>query len=330
MLSWILVGIGDIGVKRVLPAILSEPRSKLAGVVTRDAAKAERYGIPSWNSLDAALEACDASAIYVATPVFLHTPQTLVALRAGRHVLCEKPMALNFADAQKMVAAAEEAGRKLGIAYYRRFYPKVERARQLIEGGAIGRPLIAEATAHDWFDPTGTARAWLGDPAQAGHGPLRDTASHRIDLMNYLFGRPTRAAGFLSTLVQPVQVEDSATVLVRYQSGVQGVVDVRWNSRVARDEFRVRGTDGEIDLSPLNGPDLVYPGGRESVPVPNNLHYPCVADFVSAVSHGLDPTSSGASALFAEWVMDEAAATSRLSNEEGNTTATRWSPPLGS
>lgn len=323
MLSWLVVGIGDITRKRVLPAILAEPRSNLAGIVTRDPAKAVPYGVPSWSDLDSALAACDAQAVYIASPVFLHAPQTLAALRAGRHVLCEKPMALSCPEAETMVKAADENDRKLGIAYYRRMYPKVERARQWIEGGVIGRPVIAEATAHDWFNPLGTQRAWLADPALAGHGPLRDIGSHRIDLMNYLFGKPVRASGFLSTLVQPVQVEDNATVMIEYQSGVRGVIDVRWNSHVVRDEFRVRGTDGEIDLSPLNGPDLVYPGGRESVAVPQNLHYPCVEDFVTAVLRGLAPTSNGASALFAEWVMDQAAATSRSSNATGSTKARR-------
>ena len=67
----------------------------------------------------------------------------------------------------------------------------------------------------------------------------------------------------MTTLVQPLEVEDNATVMIEYESGVRGVVDVRWHSRVVRDEFRVRGTEGEIDLSPLNGPELVHPGGVE-------------------------------------------------------------------
>ena len=84
----------------------------------------------------------------------------------------------------------------------------------------------------------------------AGAGPLYDTASHRIDLMNYLFGRPVRVSGHLSALVQPVAVEDNATVMIEYETGIRGVVDVRWHCRTARDEFRIRGTDGELDLTP--------------------------------------------------------------------------------
>jgi predicted dehydrogenase len=305
MLSWLVVGVGDITRKRVLPAILAEPRSRLAGIVTRDPAKAEPYGVQSWSDLASALAECDATAVYIATPVFLHAAQTVAALRSGRHVLCEKPMALNYAEALAMQRASEDTRRTLGIAYYRRMYPKVDRARELIEAGAIGRPVFAEATSHDWFNPLGTSRAWLADPKQSGGGPLRDIGSHRIDLMNYLFGKPIRAVGHLSTLVHPLQVEDNATVMIEYEGGVRGVVDVRWHSRVVRDEFRVRGTEGEIDLSPLNGPELVHPGGAERIAAPENLHYPCVEDFVSAIVRGILPRSYGEGALAAEWVMEQ-------------------------
>jgi predicted dehydrogenase len=228
---------------------------------------------------------------------------TIEALRTGRHVLCEKPMALNYAEAESMRQAAEETGRTLAIAYYRRKYPKVERARQLIEAGAIGRPFLAEATSHDWYNPLGTSRAWLADPALAGGGPLRDIGSHRIDLMNYLFGSPVRAAIHLSNLVHELAVEDNATAIIEYAGGVRGVVDVRWHSRVPRDEFRIRGTEGEMDLSPLNGSGLKYPGGCESIPAHENLHFPCIADFVDSVKRSVPPACPASAALETEWVM---------------------------
>ena len=138
MLNWILVGIGDITTRRVIPAIQSESRSRLYGVVTRDPAKAAGLDVQSWNTLDKALADSAAEAVYVATPVFLHAPQTIQCLRAGKHVLCEKPMAMNEAEARSMLRAAEESGKLLGVAYYRRAYPKVQRAKQLLEAGAIG------------------------------------------------------------------------------------------------------------------------------------------------------------------------------------------------
>ena len=92
-------------------------------------------------------------------------------------------------------------------------------------------------------------------------------------------------------------------MLAEHASGLRSLVDVRWHSRVARDEFRIRGTEGEMDLTPLNSPALVYPGGVEEVPAAANLHYPCIEDFACAVLEGRPPRSSGETALETEWVM---------------------------
>src|SRR3954452_20887604 len=105
MLSWLVIGIGDITRKRVLPAILSESRSRLTGIVTRDPAKAEPYQVPAWTDLDAALRESGSAAVYVASPVSMHAPQTIASFESGMHVLCEKPMAMNYAEAVSMTAA---------------------------------------------------------------------------------------------------------------------------------------------------------------------------------------------------------------------------------
>jgi 1,5-anhydro-D-fructose reductase (1,5-anhydro-D-mannitol-forming) len=304
MLKWLVVGVGDIATKRVIPAILAEPRSSLAGVVTRDPKRAEAYGVPAFLDLQTALANSDAQAVYISTPVFLHAEQTIAALRAGRHVLCEKPMGMNYAEATAMNAAAEVSGRILGIAYYRRMYPKVDRARQLVAQGVIGRPVLAEATSHGWFYPEDGKRAWLIDPKMAGGGPLFDIASHRIDLMNYFFGQPGRVCGHRSTLVHPIQVEDNATVMIDYENGVRGVIDVRWHSKISRDEFRIRGTEGELNLTQLNSPHLTFPGGVEELPAHDNLHFPCIQNFVDAVLDGAPLRSSGVLASVTDWVTE--------------------------
>jgi 1,5-anhydro-D-fructose reductase (1,5-anhydro-D-mannitol-forming) len=306
MLNWVVVGIGDITTRRVIPAILAEPRSRLYGVVTRDRAKGERYGAKVWTALEEALGDAEADAVYVATPVALHAPQVLAALGAGKHVVSEKPMALRYADSCRMAAAAREAGRLLGVAYYRRHYPKLGRAQELLANGAIGRPVLAYASAHDWFNNEDGYRSWLVDPAMAGGGPLYDTACHRIDALNLLFGRPVAVTAQLSNVIHQAAVEDSATVLIEYENKVRAIVDVRRHSRVARDEFRITGTDGELDLTPLNGPALSYPHGAESWPAHANLHYPFVENFVSAALDGTPLASSGETALATEWVIDQA------------------------
>ena len=304
-LNWLVIGIGDITTKRGIPAIQEEPRSRLHAILTRTPSKAEPYGVRVYTSLEEALADAAVQAVYVATPVSLHAPQTIAALRAGKHVLCEKPVAMHYAEAQTMVAAAREAGRVLGIAYYRRCYPKLQRARVLLAQGVIGRPVLAEINCHDWVQAEEGRVQWRLDPALAGGGPLYDIASHRIDVLNFLFGIPRRVAGLVSNVVNQSAVEDAATVLIDYENGVRGVVDVRWHTRVPRDEFRIIGTEGEMRLTPLNGQGLEHPGGSENLPVHRNLHYPCVENFVSAVLEGAPLLSSGESAIWTDWVTEQ-------------------------
>jgi predicted dehydrogenase len=304
--NWVVFGIGDIARRRVLPAILAERRSVLYGLVTRDKAKAESYpGAKVWSTLEEALNDSAVDAVYVALPVAMHADAAIAALRAGKHVLCEKPMAMSDAQAGKMVAEAQASGRLLGVSYYRRLYPKLIRTKQLIAAGAIGQPLLAEANCHS--ELPAAERGWLFDPAMAGGGPLYDIASHRIDAMNFLFGKADRACGILSNAVHRTDVEDSATVVMKFQGGVHGVVDVRWNSRVARDQFRVIGSEGELGLDPLNGPELRVGGHVEMLPPHANLHYPLVLNFVDAIVSNSPAaiTCSGEQGRWVDWTIEQ-------------------------
>jgi predicted dehydrogenase len=308
MVNWLVIGIGDITRKRVLPAILAEPRSRLRALLTRDPRKAEAYpGGMAYMDLHAALRDTVVDAVYVASPVVLHAEHTIASLRAGKHVLCEKPVAMNYAQAETMAAAAHDSGCVVGIAYYRRLYPKLMRAKELLGEGAIGRPVLVEANYHGWLESE--QRGWLRDPAVAGGGPLYDVGSHRIDACNFLLGRPRRAMGLMSNALHDLAVEDSATVLMEYAGGVHGVVDVRWNSRLQRDQFRIVGTEGEIDLSPLNGPTLrvLASGGlrEEQLPAHTNVHYPAVENFVAAVLDGAPVACPIGEAIWTDWVTEQ-------------------------
>lgn len=311
-LNWLVIGIGDITRKRVIPAILAEPRSKLHALLTRDPQKAAAYpGALAYTDLEEALQDTAVDAVYVASPVALHAEQTTASLRAGKHVLCEKPVALNFAQADSMAVAARASGRVAAIAYYRRLYPKLMRAKQLIADGAIGKPVLVEANYHGWLESP--ERGWLKDPALAGGGPLYDVGSHRIDACNFLFGRPVRATGVLSNALHELPVEDSATTLIGYAGGVHAVVDVRWNSRIPRDQFRIVGVDGEISLDPLNGPGLrlLRSDGKieeEQLPAHANVHYPAVENFVSAVLDGVPVACPIDEAIWTDWVTQQVVA----------------------
>ncbi len=317
MIRWLVIGIGDITRRRVIPAILAEPRSRLHALLTRDPQKAAAYpGVAVYTTLEDALRDSSIDAVYVASPVALHAPQTIASLEAGKDVLCEKPTAMNLAQAQSMVEAARAHRRLFAVAYYRRLFPKLIRARRLIAEGAIGQPVLAEANCHDWLEPNNVdwARKWFFDPAMAGGGPLYDIACHRIDALNFLFGEPARAAGFLANAVHRMAVEDSATVLIQYAGGIHATVDVRWNSRVSRDQFRVIGTGGEMNLDPLSGPLLRIGEAQESLPAHPNVHYPCVENFVAAILDGTPLACPGEQALWTDRVTQMALASNQSQN----------------
>src|SRR6266487_877198 len=157
-IKWGLIGCGDISRKRVAPALRDLPHCELVAVSRANFEQAEvfakefgaRKWCRTWQQLTADQEI---EAVYVATPVHLHAEQTIAAAEAGKHVLCEKPMAMGAAECDRMIAACRAAGVRLGIAYYRHFYPAVIRAKELISSGAIGAPVFAQMIASEPFDP---------------------------------------------------------------------------------------------------------------------------------------------------------------------------------
>jgi len=116
-----------------------------------------------------------------------------------------------------MAAAAKDTGQLLGVAYFRRLFPKLMKTKRLIAEGIIGQPILAESNCHSWLNISG--REWAIDPAMAGGGPLYDIGSHRIDALNFLFGQPLKATGLRSNAVHQMDVEDSATVMIEYAGG---------------------------------------------------------------------------------------------------------------
>ena len=151
-LKWGLIGAGDIARKRIAPALRDSPNCELVTVSRKRAELAadfaKEFGARKWFADWRELIADDEiEAVYIATPVYLHCEQTIAAANAGKHILCEKPMAMNVAECEEMIDACRVNSVKLGIAYYRRFYPVIERIKQVIESGEIGKVVFANINA---------------------------------------------------------------------------------------------------------------------------------------------------------------------------------------
>lgn len=302
-IGWGLIGCGDIARKRVAPALRDLDNCELVAVSRADAARAEsfaaEFGAKRWHA-DWRLLIADAEveAVYIATPVHLHAEQAVAAAESGKHVLVEKPMALTVAECERMNAAAEANGVRLGVAYYRRFYPVVERVREMLESGEIGAPVVAQVNAFERFDPAPeNPRRWLLDKRHAGGGPMFDFGCHRIEVLLNLFGDVKAIKGLASNVIFDREVEDTASALIQFERGMQAVLSVTHAASEPQDTLEIFGSEGSVRVDVLNEGGLRVrskDGERvESYPPHANLHQPLIDDFTRAVIEGRPPRVDG-------------------------------------
>lgn len=314
-IRWGLIGCGDIAAKRVAAALRDSPGSALVAVARARpelaAEFARQHGARRWHAdWRDVLRDAEVSAVYLATPVRLHTAQAVAAAEAGKHVLCEKPMAMDVAECERMIAAARSHGVRLGVAYYRHHYPLVARLRALLESGEIGRPVLAQVEVFEPFDaPAGQPRSWLLDRKQAGGGPMMDFGCHRIELLLDLLGPLKVVRGFPTNVrFHDRDVEDTCVARMGFRSGAEAVLTVTHAAAERRDTFAIYGSEGSAHVPVLNDGlvRIVTAGGarEERHPPHPNLHQPLVEDFVAAVRERREPAVTGQVGLEVTRVLD--------------------------
>jgi predicted dehydrogenase len=243
-----VLGAAGIARRRTIPeGIIPASNAKLAAVYDPIGGEevAKELGVTHCATEDELL-AQDIDAVYIATPVFLHDKQVIAAAKAGKHVLCEKPLGLTVGEAQAALKACNDAGVKLGTALMMRFHACHIEAKKLIDAGQIGTPVLGRAQLSCWYPPMDGA--WRQDPAKGGGGSLMDMGCHCTDLLEMLFGRIVSVTCQTANLVHDYKSEDTATVLLRFENGAMGMVDTLFNvpDTSALSRLEIYGSAGSI------------------------------------------------------------------------------------
>ncbi|MFA5645568.1 MAG: Gfo/Idh/MocA family oxidoreductase [Candidatus Ratteibacteria bacterium] len=227
--KWGVIGAGGIADRRTIPeGIVPAKNAELVAVMDVVPAVAKKIGkkyeVPFYTKEADLLKHPGIDAVYIATPAYLHAKQVLTAAEKGKHILCEKPLALNVADCKKAIAACAKKKVKLGVDFMMRFNAMNTNFRRMVSKGELGTPVLARAQLSCWYPPI--KGAWRQDLKKGGGGSLIDMGCHCIDLLEYIFDSKVKEMSCMTgRLVQKYPVEDSSVMMVRFSNGAIGVVD---------------------------------------------------------------------------------------------------------
>ncbi len=270
-----VIGVGNISSSHI-EGYLNDPEAELYAFCDINRERLEymgkKYGITRLYTDEATMleELPELDAVSVCTWNSAHASCTIMALNAGKHVLCEKPMAINADEAEQMLAAAKKNNKKLMIGFVRRFGGDAALAKSLIDGGKLGELYYGKVTT---IRRNGNPGGWFGEKARSGGGPLIDLGVHVIDLTRYLVGRPRvtsvyaatfRKLGARNDVKTPkayvaasatdhdiCDCEDLASALVRFDNGFVLSVEVSFSLNTANEGNTVQifGTEGGIEIA---------------------------------------------------------------------------------
>jgi predicted dehydrogenase len=299
-------------------AIADAAGVRLVAVVRGDPARAREaeaeFGVRCETSYEALLRRPDVEAICLCTPSGQHAAQAIAAARAGRHVLVEKPMALTLADADAMVAAAREAGLRLGVTYQRRTEPAYASLKRALQAGELGHPILGSVSVpyvrpQAYYD----SAAWRGTWSLDGGGALMNQGVHLVDLLVWLMGEVEELAARTATLAHAIEVEDCVAATLRFTSGALGsIVATTAAAPGFPHRVEVYGTRGGVQVegdtivrweaegeqrppSPAAATAGTVPAGAGATAtgISATAHGRLLADFVAAVREGRAPLVPG-------------------------------------
>ncbi len=330
--KWGVIGCGGIADRRTIPeGILPAKNAELVAVMDVNEEKlkgvSQKYNnVRSYLTEEELVNDKEVQAVYIATPVYLHPKQVALAARAGKHILCEKAMALTIKDCQEMIDVCKQNKVKLGIGLMMRYHAYHIKAKEMVEQGLLGKITFCRAQLSCWYpDIEG---AWRQDPESGGGGSLIDMGSHCIDVLEVIIGsKVNQVSCFTAALVHSYPVEDTSVAILGFEDGAQGVVDSCFSIPDASSKNRLEmyGTKGSIlaegTIGQMPGGEMWaylekeakgYDAGQgretdsvqeEIKPVPVNMYQGEVEDFSKCVEEDSTPSVTGEDGLWTQRVV---------------------------
>jgi predicted dehydrogenase len=284
-INFALAGLGSLSTYQIAPALQKTNYCKLAGIITGTPAKAEhwkaQYNIPdkniySYDTMEKMADNPDIDVVYVVTPNALHAEHAVKAAKAGKHVLCEKPMEVSVEKCQQMIDACKQAGRQLAIGYRLHFEPNNLECVRLAREKVFGDLKLIEA---DFGFRIGDPTQWRLNRALSGGGPLMDVGIYALQATRYLSGEEPACVSAITTVTDPAKfkdVEESIAWQMKFPSGVLASCNSTYNFK-DMDRYKVFAENGWFELDPA----YVYGGihGRRSDG--EQIHFPSIDQFAA-------------------------------------------------
>ena len=281
-INWGFIGCGEVTEKKSGPAFNEVEGSQVVAVMSRSENKArsyaERHHIRKWyTDAQELIDDPDVNAIYIATPPSSHATFAIMAMRAGKPVYIEKPLAASYNDCIRINRISEQTGVPCFVAYYRRYLPYFQKVKEIIENGTIGKVINVQlrfsVPPRDLDYKNEKELPWRLQPDIAGGGYFYDLAPHQIDLLQNIFGVITRAHGYPANRAHLYKAEDTVSACFFFENGVTG--SGSWcfvgHESAKEDRIEVIGDKGSLSFSVFTYEPIVLitSEGKQSITVPN-------------------------------------------------------------
>lgn len=253
-LKWGIAGCGRYAEKTFIPTFLQLRKSVLDSVFSHNINRAKQISSSfliknSFDNYDDFLKS-DIDAVYISSINSDHKEQVIKAAKAGKHILCEKPIAINSAEAEEMLKACDENNIKMAVNYVYRFHPNILKAKELLKNQLLGKLTLINASFNIDLPPGNNFRY---DKKLSGGGALRDLGTHIIDILRFLGGEFEIVKGVVDNVVYKSEVDDFSSAIIKFKESGYGYFNVSYNNKKAFNRLEILGHKGTISIDSLIG-----------------------------------------------------------------------------